>query len=497
MATYAEMSATDGSSMKIARAEIAAFLRDCIPPADGHDEAEWQLRHRVVVVGYAISAVIVAIVGFVNGFGGDSALHGSLELAILALPGAGLLVINHRFASELLASLGLLVVSGMLVHFTGGLIESHFAFFVLLPLIALYTDWRTYVFSVVYVAVTHGIVGAIDPASVYNHEAAIAAPFTWGVVHAGYVLALSTVMLVHWNFSDRRRIELDGALRDLHEAQRQLVEAQKLESIGALAAGVAHEINTPIQFVGDNLEFIADAADGVGKFVNAWLDARPAFATHESLAPTVADLDAIVADADLEFNVAEIPDAVSQSIEGVHRVAEIVRAMKGFSHPNDEITPSDLNRLISDTIAVARNEWKYVAEVDLDLAEDLPLTPVPPGSFNQVVLNIVVNAAHAIADRPDGGDPGRIRVVTRRRNDAVTVSIGDNGCGIPEEIRDRIFEQFFTTKEVGRGTGQGLSIARSLMDGLGGRIEIESEPGVGTTFTLEFPLVHEKEPVDA
>ncbi len=488
---------SDGSSMKIDRAAVTAFLRECIPAADAHDEEEWHLRHRVVVLGYAISALIVAVVGLATGFGGDSALHAALELAILALPGAVLLVTPHRFTAQLLSSLGLLVVSGMLVHFTGGLIESHFAFFVLLPLIALYTDWRTYAFAVVYVAVSHGIIGAIDPSSVYNHAAGITAPFTWAVVHAMSVLALSLVMLVHWNFSDRRRIELNAALRELQEAQRQLVEAQKLESIGALAAGVAHEINTPIQFVGDNLEFIADAADGVGKFVNAWLDARPTFATHEALAPTVADLDAIVAAADIEFNITEIPDAVSQSLEGVHRVAEIVRAMKGFSHPNDEVTPSDLNRLISDTVAVARNEWKYVAEVDLDLADDLPLTPVPPGSFNQVVLNIVVNAAHAIADRGQREDPGRIGVVTHRQGDVVVVSISDNGCGIPDDIRDRIFDQFFTTKEVGRGTGQGLSIARSLMDGLGGRIEIDSAPGVGTTFTLEFPLVHDKEPVDA
>lgn len=473
---------------------VLTFVKNAIPDAHGMDDEEWRLRHSVVVLGYSSAAVIVAVVGLVVGFEGQSSTHGLVELGIIASPGIGLLVFKQRFAAQMLASLGLLVVSGMLVHFTGGLIESHFAFFVLLPLIALYTDWRTFAFAVLYVAVTHGIVGAIDPDSMYNHAPAIASPYVWGVVHAAYVLALTVVMLIHWNFSDRRRLDLKEALDELHRTQSHLVEAQKLESIGSLAAGVAHEINTPIQFVGDNLEFIAGATDGIGRFVNAWLEVRPAIVEHGDLAPTVATLDGIVEEADLEFNVVEIPDAVSQSIDGVRRVAEIVRAMKGFSHPSDEITPADLNRLITDTVAVARSEWKYVAEVQLDLAEDLPLTPVPPGSFNQVILNILVNAAHAIADRGGDGGQGQITITTRADGAEASVSVSDNGCGIPDDVRDRVFEQFFTTKEVGRGTGQGLSIARSLMDGLGGRIEIDSEVGAGTTFTLRFPMHRAVEP---
>lgn len=483
--------------MRAGLARIIAFLKSTTPDSRGMDDKEWRLRHRVVVLGYAVAATLVAVVGLVIGFDGHGRLGASAELGILAIPGIGLLVVRRRLAAQFTASLGLLAVSGMLVHFTNGLIESHFAFFVLLPLIALYTDWRTYAFAVLYVALTHGALGAIDPTSVYNHAPAIASPYIWGLVHAGYVLGLSVVMLIHWNFSDRRRLQLEVTLGRLRQTQSQLVQAQKLESIGSLAAGVAHEINTPIQFVGDNLEFIAAAADGLGQFVGAWIEARPSVAAHEDLGAEIAALDGIMDDADLEFRIAEISDAVTQSIDGVHRVAEIVRAMKGFSHPSDEITPSDLNQLVTDTVAVARNEWKYVAEVHLDLDADLCLTPVPPGSFNQVILNILVNAAHAIADRHEDGYSGRISIATRSSASETTINVSDNGCGIPEDVRDRIFDQFFTTKEVGRGTGQGLAIARSLVDGLGGAIEVDSAVGIGTTFTLRFPLHRPEESVRA
>ncbi len=184
----------------------------------------------------------------------------------------------------------------------------------------------------------------------------------------------------------------------------------------------------------------------------------------------------------------EMPLAVDQCLEGMQRVAEIVKSTKNFSHPSDEVAPRDLNELINSTLTVSRNEWKYVAEVELHLADDLEMAPVPPGSFNQAILNMIVNAAHAIAERQQADPgPGVITVTSVNAPGAVHVSIADNGSGISEDIQDCVFDQFFTTKEIGKGTGQGLAIAHAVVAQLGGSIELESEVGVGTTFTLIIP----------
>ncbi len=454
-----------------------------------------------MAAGYGITATVAFIVSLsVSINQGDASLaHNGPELLVLVAPAVGLAFFSTRMAAQLLTCTGILVSCGVLVHGTNGLIEAHFSFFVTLPLIALYADWRPYAYSVVYVASTHGVIGAIAPETMYNHETAINSPYLWGLIHAIFVLALSTVMLVHWNFSDRRRIELGRALVDLHNVQGRLVESQKLESIGSLAAGVAHEINTPIQFVGDNLEFIAEATADIDRFVRTWLDHSQTDASKTTLDEAAHALNELVAEADLEFALEEIPAAVAQSQEGINRVAEIVRAMKGFSHPANEIAPCDLNELVTTTVAVSRGEWKLIADVDVDLADDLPLVPVPPGSFNQALLNMIVNATHAIDDKRASSDDqplGRIEITTGRADDEhVAVTVSDNGCGIPDDIRHRVFEQFFTTKEVGRGTGQGLAITQSLVDGLGGQIHVETAPGVGTIFTLLLPSVETRAPL--
>jgi len=176
----------------------------------------------------------------------------------------------------------------------------------------------------------------------------------------------------------------------------------------------------------------------------------------------------------------------------VERVAKIVRAMKEFSHPGPkEKTLTNINRAIENTITVARNEWKYVSEMILDLDPDLPLVPCHPNEFNQVILNLVINAAHAIADVVGKGatNKGKITVSTRRKGDKVEISVKDTGTGIAPEIRSKIFDPFFTTKEVGKGTGQGLAIARSIVvDKHGGTINFETEVGKGTTFTIHLPI---------
>lgn len=465
----------------------AKRLRDFLPHSDLLEEDEWQVRHRVILGGYAASFIVATIVGFIQ----EDPIHALATVALIAVPVVVLRFVESRFLSSLLASFGLLLSAGVLVHFTHGLIESHFSFFVVLPLIALYADWRTFAFSVGYVAFSHGVVGVLDPLSMYNHAEAIAAPFKWGIVHAAYVLALSAVMLVHWNFSDRRRLELKAAMAELQATQTQLFEAQKLESIGSLAAGVAHEINTPIQYVGDNLHFIADAIVGIEKFVEGWSDVRPAILGQTQPEQTVKAMDDIIDSTDLDFLMAEIPGAVAQGIEGIARVSEIVKAMKAFSHPSDDVIPVDVNELISNTTIVARSEWKHVAELELDLEPGLPFAPLPPGSFNQVILNLVVNSAHAISDRADPAHAGLIKISTRGEKGHVVVKVVDNGGGLPEAIRNRVFDQFFTTKQIGRGTGQGLSIARSVVEGLGGQISFTTELGVGTTFTVEIPYSRE------
>jgi len=272
----------------------------------------------------------------------------------------------------------------------------------------------------------------------------------------------------------------------------QLVHAQKLESIGQLAAGIAHEINTPIQYLGDNTTFLRAAFADLWDALRAYgelLRAAQGGASPPGLADSVG---AVVARADLEYLAEEIPKAVPQSLEGVERVAKIVRAMKEFSHPGgEEKTAVDINRAIDSTIMVARNEWKYVADLDADLDPALPLVPCLPDEFNQVILNLLVNAAHAIAERRGGdGDPkGRITIRTRCQADWVEIRVGDTGGGIPEAIRSRIFEPFFTTKPVGKGTGQGLTIAHNvIVKKHGGRISFETEVGRGTTFIIALPL---------
>jgi PAS domain S-box-containing protein len=269
--------------------------------------------------------------------------------------------------------------------------------------------------------------------------------------------------------------------------EAQLHQAQRLESIGQLAAGIAHEINTPMQFVGDNHRFLADAFASLGGLVERMRAALALAPEAERAAVAAAE-----AAADLPWLLAEVPKALGQSQEGIERMARIVKAMKEFSHPGSEdVVPVDLNHAIESTLVVSRNVWKYVADLTAELDPGLPPVPVLPGGFNQVVLNLVVNAAHAIEDRLGRqGGKGRITVRTRRDGGHAVLEVGDTGCGIPEAIRPRIFDPFFTTKAVGRGTGQGLAIIRTeVVERLGGEISFASEVGAGTTFIVRIPLV--------
>jgi PAS domain S-box-containing protein len=280
--------------------------------------------------------------------------------------------------------------------------------------------------------------------------------------------------------------------------EEQLRQAQKLEAIGQLAAGIAHEINTPTQYVGDNARFLQDAFRGLDGLFSCVSQLRSAVTREEPVTTDqLQELDREAERADLDFLREEIPIAIGQSLEGVQRVTRIVRAMKEFSHPSEAKVATDLNRAIETTMIVAQNELKYVADTQTELDPQLPLVPCLPGEVNQVILNLLINAAHAIADVVgEGCGKGVITVSTSLVDDGVEIRVTDTGTGIPESARAHVFEPFFTTKQVGRGTGQGLSIAHAvIVKKHHGQIWFETATGQGTTFFVRLPLVAGSDPL--
>jgi signal transduction histidine kinase len=285
---------------------------------------------------------------------------------------------------------------------------------------------------------------------------------------------------------------LRGLMVDVTETRqlvRELAQGQKLESVGRIAAGVAHEINTSVQFISDSVRFVRHALRDVP---HALADYRALAAGALSgrdvteAARKASDTDEA---ADVDYFLKNAPDALDRALEGIGRVGSIVRSMTEFAHPDTRTEADiDLNRSIKTTLNMARNEYKSVAEVETDFG-DIPPVHCHAGDINQVVLNLLLNAAHAISDLVDGtSKKGRITVRTRSIGDFVEISIGDTGAGIPEAVRGRIFEPFVTTKEVGRGTGQGLALSRGIVvEKLKGSLHFETETGKGTTFFIRLP----------
>ncbi len=273
----------------------------------------------------------------------------------------------------------------------------------------------------------------------------------------------------------------------------QLLQAQKLESIGQLAAGIAHELNTPAQYVGDNTRFLEDAFESLAGILEKYQELMTTVEMGAVTPQILTKLDEALEEADTAFLLKEIPLAIEQSMEGIERVSKLVRAMKEFSHPGaEDMDNNDINRAIETTVTVCRNEWKYVAEMETDLDDGLPMIPCVLGEINQVVLNIIVNAAHAIGEnnkKKETTDKGTITISTRKNGAHGEIRIQDSGPGIPEQIQPRIFDPFFTTKELGRGTGQGLAISHStIVQKHGGEIFFETEKGRGTTFVIRLPF---------
>ena len=280
------------------------------------------------------------------------------------------------------------------------------------------------------------------------------------------------------------------------ELELQLRQAQKLESIGQLAAGIAHEINNPIQYVGDNLRFFQESFVDIRRVIESFTSLLDTSREKQPEPAMISDIENTMEEADLEYLFDEIPSAISQGIEGVERVVKIVQAMKEFSHPGrNEKQLANINKAIESTVTVARNEWKYVADLETDLDSELPSVPCYIGEFNQVILNMIINAAHAIEEKVGDGVNGKGKITISTglcEPDCVEVRISDTGAGIPDEFKDRVFDLFFTTKEVGKGTGQGLAIAHNvIVDKHKGKIDFKSERGKGTTFIIQLPLATE------
>ena len=293
-------------------------------------------------------------------------------------------------------------------------------------------------------------------------------------------------LAVKEDITSRKQAERERAQMEL-----QLRHAQKLESIGQLAAGIAHEINTPTQYIGDNTRFLADAFKDLNELVGKFQGLLAAVKAGPLAPDLVAGVEETFRAVDAEYLILQIPQAIQETLQGVERITKIVRAMKDFSHPGaEEKTPTDINRAIESTITVSRNEWKYVADLETEFDPALPLVPCLPGEFNQIILNLIVNAAHTIADVVgESGAKGRLTLSTRRDGDWVEIRVRDSGLGIPEAIRGRVFDPFFTTKPVGKGTGQGLAIARSvIVDKHQGTIHFETETGRGTVFIVRLPV---------
>lgn len=306
-------------------------------------------------------------------------------------------------------------------------------------------------------------------------------------------VALEKVVSDRTEELEDQRLALEQALDELKSTQTELLQAQKMQSIGQLAAGIAHEINTPAHYVGSNLDFIAESFDELMGLLKSYEDAieeAKGFAeAYDALKTKLAEsLD----DIDLNFIKEEIPDALLSSKEGISRIAKIVKAMKSFAHQGGDIFQKfNVETLILSTIEISRNEWKFCADLTTDLDPNLVEIEGLRDEIGQVLLNLIVNAAHAIEDKlAKDGDKGKIAVTSRLDGDWAEIRVIDNGGGIPESAREKIFDPFYTTKEVGRGSGQGLAISYNVIKKRHkGKLYFETELGKGTTFIIRLPVI--------
>lgn len=418
--------------------------------------------------------------------------------------------------------------TALLIHLMGGRIEAHFHVFGSLAFLAFYRDWRVLLNYSALIAADHFFRGYFWPQSVFG--VAAVSPWRW-VEHTAWVvfedifLLLSCVqarkamqvnarqqaVLENTNTLieakvEERTAELLRANISLAEStnqrkiadsrmaemQAQLNQAQKLEAVGQLAAGIAHEINTPTQFLGDNARFLQESFDDLSQLLDAYQKLEREMREGHASDEVLRELEDAIEQAELEDLRVEIPQAIEQALEGVQRVSSIVQAMREFSHPaNKERSPTDINQALRSTATVCRNEWRHHADLQLELDEDLPTVPCYRGELNQVFLNLIVNASQATAEKVADQDSSRgtIRIRTERLDELVRITVADDGPGVPPELEEKIFEMFFTTKEVGKGTGQGLALAHNVINNKhGGSLRLVDDELPGAAFAIELPL---------
>ena len=282
--------------------------------------------------------------------------------------------------------------------------------------------------------------------------------------------------------------------------EKEIEQSRKLEAIGTLAAGIAHEINTPMQFIGDNVRFIQEITQKffalIENYKELFQQCTKGKETDSALLQVTQENEKI----DLEYLKEELPIALEQTSEGIVRVNQIIAAMKHFSHiGEDSRTQSNINEGIENTIIVSKNVWKYQADIEKDLDKNLPMVECFPGDLNQVFINLIVNATNAIEEKIENSAVKRglikIKTSANKEKTKVIISFNDNGNGIPDHVKDKIFNPFFTTKEVGKGTGQGLSLAyKTIVEKHNGKIYFESIRNIGTTFFIELPVSFQENP---
>lgn len=289
-------------------------------------------------------------------------------------------------------------------------------------------------------------------------------------------------------------------ITDRIKMETRLQQSQKMEALGQLAAGIAHEINTPTQFVGDNTRFFQDAFEDLITTIRDYENLIEKAKSRDLTKEILAQAEDSIKEIELDYLAEEIPIALEQTLKGVERITKIVQAMKIFAHPGMAVKePTDINKEIEKTITITRNEWKYVAEMKTDFDSDLLYVPCFRAELNQVILNMIVNAAHAIAEAngDKSSQQGVIHIRTSHKDNWAEIRISDNGAGIPEKIRHKIFDLFFTTKGPGQGSGQGLAISHSvIVEKHKGTLDLESQEGKGTTFIIRLPLGSESEEND-
>jgi PAS domain S-box-containing protein len=329
-----------------------------------------------------------------------------------------------------------------------------------------------------------GLIRREDEAS-FVHKEGYSVPVSYAIAPMQNGVSIDGAVITFNDISERKRAEEERG-----RMERQLNQLHKMEAVGQLAGGIAHEVNTPIQYIGENLRFLQQAYININILLDAYQVLLLQAESIKALLPKVERVRAISEEVEFDYLREETPKTLEQSLVGIEQVARIVLAMKEFAHPGSrQMSLVDLNRVVQNTVAVSKNEWKYIAVTELNLDPNLPQVPCVGGEIAQVVLILIVNAAHAIESASRQGK-GKIAIASGVCERQVEVRISDNGTGIPEHIRDSVFNPFFTTKDVGEGTGQGLAIAQDIVVGKHrGELFFETEEGRGTTFVMRLPVL--------